>query len=43
MKILIIKVHIIGGHQSQTIECMKALYDVYKCILTLFGLGFLPT
>ena len=25
-----------GGHQSQTIERMKALYDMYKCILIIF-------
>ena len=25
-----------GGHQSQTIERMKALYDVYKCMLIIF-------
>ena len=24
------------GHQSQTIERMKALYDMYKCMLIIF-------
>ena len=25
-----------GGHQSQAIERIKALYDMYKCILIIF-------
>ena len=25
-----------GGHQSQTIEHIKALYDMYKCVLIIF-------
>ena len=25
-----------GGHQSQTIERIKALYDMYKCMLIIF-------
>ena len=28
-----------GGHQSQTIERIKASYDMYKCILTLIYMG----
>ena len=24
------------GHQSQTIECIKALHDIYNCILIIF-------
>ena len=37
MRRLIIKVYIsFGSHQSQTIECMKALYDMYKCMLIIF-------
>ena len=25
-----------GGHHSQTTECIKALYDLYKCMLIMF-------
>ena len=25
-----------GGHQSQTIERIKSLYDMYKCMLIIF-------
>ena len=25
-----------GGHQCQTIQRMKALYDMYKCLLIIF-------
>ena len=25
-----------GGHQNQTIERIKALYDMYKCMLIIF-------
>ena len=25
-----------GDHQSQTIERIKSLYDMYKCILIIF-------
>ena len=34
---LIIKVISFGGHESQTIERIKALYDMYKCILIISG------
>ena len=33
---LIIKVYISFGHQSQTIERIKDLYDMYKCMLIIF-------
>ena len=38
MRRLIIKVYTVsfGGHQSQTIERMKILYDMYKCMLIIF-------
>ena len=25
-----------GGHQSKTIERIKVLYDMYKCMLIIF-------
>ena len=25
-----------GSHQSQTVEHIKALYDIYKCMLIIF-------
>ena len=35
-----------GGHQSQTTEHIKALYDMYKCILIISSIAvsrqFLP-
>ena len=34
---LISKVYIsFNGHQSQTIERINALYDMYKCMLIIF-------
>ena len=36
MRKLIIKVYIIWCHQSQTIERIKALYEMYKCMLINF-------
>ena len=32
-----------GGHQSQTIERIKALYDLYRCMLILFWEKVLET
>ena len=37
MRRQIIKVYIsFVGHQSQAIERIKALYDMYKCMLKIF-------
>ena len=37
MRRLVIEVYIsFGGHQSQTIERIKALYDMYRCMLIIF-------
>ena len=37
MRRLIVKVYIsFGGHQTQTIERIKALYDKFKCMLIIY-------
>ena len=33
---LLLKFISFGGHQSQTIERIKALYDLYECTLIIF-------
>ena len=33
---LLLKFISFGSHQSQTIERIKALYDLYKCMLIIF-------